>query len=110
MYLVGFCPFLLILVDFGLAIPSELAIPSKLAMSRHSPPVTEVTPHNKKMLSRESVGQQNNKTDSITNICLPIWDLGGSRWVGNTPTGCGNHFHTSRHIFEKRCFVGEISS
>ena len=27
--------------------------------------------------------------------------MGGSRWVQNTPSGCGNHFPTSRTIFQK---------
>ena len=34
-------------------------------------------------------------------------DLGGSRWVQNTPIGCGNHLPTSRIILEK-CMFSEI--
>ena len=43
-----------------------------------------------------------------TQIFLRIWDLGGSRWVQNTPIGCGNILPTSRNIFGKNVFF-EIS-
>ena len=36
-----------------------------------------------------------------------IWHLGGSRWVQNTHTGCGNNLPTSRNIFDK-CVFSEI--
>ena len=54
------------------------------------------------------MGQKYNKIGVFKKIDFgPIWDLGGSRWVQNTPIGCRNHFPSSRNMFEM-CVVGEI--
>ena len=36
---------------------------------------------------------------------FPIWDLGGSRWVQNSPMGCENHFPLADTLLEHVMFV-----
>ena len=48
---------------------------------------------------RGSIGNlENAENQEKTYFCI-IWQLGGSNSVQNTPTGCGNDFHTRQAQF-----------
>ena len=58
---------------------------------------------------RDIFGITGNTTNQEHTFLCIIWQLGCPRSVQNTPTGCGNHFHTMQTSFRELVFFGVVT-